>query len=60
MVKKRECIICGKTFSTQYSNKKYCSLVCKDAAIRKKRMEWKADNPHYYRDYSRERKKADV
>lgn len=57
MEKEKKCALCGKTFVSEYSNKKYCSFVCKDAAIRTKRLEWKAKNPDYYKYYSRERRK---
>lgn len=56
MVRTKKCIMCGKSFDTEWPNKKYCSLVCKDAAIRKKRLEWKADNPGYYTEYMRKRR----
>lgn len=59
MLRIKECIICGKPFETKRSNKKYCSLVCKDAAIKKKRLEWKMDNPNYYTEYMRERRKKE-
>ncbi len=47
----RKCVICGRTFSTSHSRKIYCSLVCKDASTRLKRMKWKKDNPDYYNNY---------
>lgn len=59
MKKEKVCVICGKTFETEYSNKKYCSLICRDASIRKKRLEWKMNNPNYYRDYSRMQRSKD-
>ena len=54
--KEVKCKICGKVFETEKPNKRYCSFVCKEAAITKKRIEWKVANPHYYRDYSRKRR----
>ena len=58
---KREvvCVMCGKSFDTEYPNKKYCSLVCKDAAIRKKRLVWKLNNPGYDTEYARKRREKE-
>jgi len=54
--KTKKCLICGKEFTTEYSNKKYCSLVCKDANLRKKRLEWMLKNPNYYNEYQKKRR----
>lgn len=59
MKREKVCVICGKTFETEHKNKKYCSLVCKDASDRKKRLEWKIKNPDYYRDYMRKRRQSE-
>lgn len=56
MEKTVKCSICGKEFITRKSNKKYCSFVCKEASITKKRIAWKMNNPDYYRDYFRKRR----
>ena len=51
-----KCKMCGKEFKTVKPNKKYCSFVCKEAAITKRRLAWKNDNPNYYRDYFRKKR----
>lgn len=51
MIREKNCIICGKAFSTEHKNKKYCSLVCKDAALRIKKMKWRQENPGYMTEY---------
>lgn len=51
MLREKKCIICGKNFETEYPNKRYCSLVCKDAASRMREMKFKAENPDYYKEY---------
>ncbi len=60
MAREVKCIICGKVFTTEHRNKKYCSLVCKDASIRKKRLEWKINNPDYYKEYFKKRREENA
>lgn len=52
------CPICGKSFETARPNKKYCSLICREAGKQLKRLYWKEENPTYDADYYREHKKG--
>lgn len=49
-----KCRICGKEFTTRWPNRKYCSLSCRDAGERLRRMKWTAANPDYYTTYRRQ------
>lgn len=53
-----KCVICGAEFITDKGNKKYCSLICKDAGIALKRMKWKEANPEYYKNVYQKNKEA--
>ena len=44
-----KCSICGKEFTTDKPNIKYCSLQCREDGRIKLRNMWKLDNPDYYR-----------
>lgn len=52
-MKKIMCPICGTEFETNKPNKKYCSLTCKEAGQKLRRMNWKDNNPHYIAEYMR-------
>jgi len=52
------CPICGKEFETARPNKKYCSLICREAGKQLRRLYWKEENPTYNADYYREHKKG--
>lgn len=52
------CPICGRSFETARPNKKYCSLVCREAGKQLKRICWEKKNPTYNHDYFQEHKKA--
>ncbi len=54
MEKEVKCGICGKVFVTDKPNKKYCSFVCRESAIKLKRLSWKTNNPEYYKNYFRQ------
>lgn len=51
MAKTIKCPICGRTFETGKSNKKYCSFTCKEARQKLQRMKWNDENPNYYKAY---------
>lgn len=48
------CGICGRSFETNKPNKKYCSLSCREAAAKVRRLEWEDRNPGYNMKYQRE------
>lgn len=48
-----ECVQCGEKYFTEAPNSKYCSLECREAARRTKRLEWENRNAGYNRDYAR-------
>lgn len=51
-----KCPICGKEFETARPNKKYCSLICREAGKQLSRLYWNRENPTYNRDYYRKQK----
>lgn len=59
MRKKVVCPICGTEFMTDRPNRKYCSLNCKEASIKLKQMRFLEENPTYFRDYMRERRRKE-
>lgn len=56
MEKEVKCGICGKVFVTDKPNKKYCSFVCREAAVKLKRIRWNKKNPGYYKQYYKDSK----
>lgn len=54
MAKLVQCPMCGATFETSKKNRKYCSLVCKDAGQRLQRLRWKLANMGYYTEYMKQ------
>ena len=54
-----KCLICGKEFETARPNKKYCSLICREAGKQLKRIYWENENPNYNADYYQEHKQRD-
>lgn len=51
--------MCGKTFLTEYTQSKYCSSDCKEAARVEQRKEWNKKHPGYITNYMQiYRKKA--
>lgn len=52
-----KCPICGKKFETARPNKKYCSLICREAGKQLKRIYWENKNPNYNATYYREHKR---
>ena len=55
---RKTCLICGREFTPDSPNKKYCCLYCREAASRKKRKQWEADHPGYAAEYARRRRNA--
>lgn len=54
-----KCPICGKEFETARPNKKYCSLICREAGKQLKRIYWENENPNYNAAYYQEHKQRD-
>lgn len=54
-----KCEQCGKTFTTEAPNSKYCSLDCREIARRAKRLEWESKNEGYNCTYARLRRKKE-
>lgn len=46
-----KCPICGRSFETARPNKKYCSLICREAGKQLKRIYWENENPNYNANY---------
>jgi hypothetical protein len=53
-MKNKKCLICGKEFATSRPNKKYCCLICKEAAKKFKRLQWEEGKSDYMRQYMRQ------
>ncbi len=53
MAKQVTCSICGAVFTTRRPNRKYCSLNCKAAGDKLRRMKWNDENPGYINEYMR-------
>lgn len=51
------CPICGREFETARPNKKYCSLICREAGKQLNRLYWNRENPTYNRDYYQDHKR---
>lgn len=47
------CSICGKEFYTDAKNKKYCSLICKEAGRKLHKSLWDENNANYITEYMR-------
>ena len=55
----RICETCGSEYMAHSCAQKYCSLECGHEAIKRRREKWNQENPHYYRDYFREKRAKD-
>lgn len=53
-----KCAICEKEFETAQPHKKYCSLICKEAGDRLRRMKWRSKHPEYTTEYMRQYRQA--
>ena len=42
-----KCPICGREFTTNRPNKKFCGYSCKEAGEKLWRMKWNDNNPEY-------------
>lgn len=56
----KNCVMCGKAFTTDRPHKRYCSLTCREAGAKYKRMKWLEKNPGYYAEYNRHYHKNNV
>lgn len=52
-----KCKICGKEFTTDKPNKKYCSFTCKEAGYKLRRLKWQDAHPDYITEYIRDYRK---
>lgn len=52
-MKKVCCLICGAVFETNKPNKKYCSLLCREAGRQLSQMKRKQRDPEYMTRYMR-------
>ncbi len=48
-----KCPICGREFTTNRPNKKFCGYSCKEAGEKLWRMKWNDNNPEYQKLYQR-------
>lgn len=48
------CPICGKSFSTNRPNKKFCSFGCREAGKKLWQLEWEAKHRDYRAKYMKE------
>lgn len=61
MAKLVKCPICGREFETARSNKKYCSIYCREAGRQLNCLRWLDDHhdemAEYWRKYRKEKRK---
>ena len=48
------CAVCGKEFTTERPNKKYCGMFCQASGRKLKRIMWEDRHAHYMTEYMRE------
>lgn len=51
------CQRCGKTFTTKYTQSKYCCSDCKEAVRKEQRKEWDKKHPGYITNYMKKYRK---